>query len=177
MSDVRHCPNPECGHRVDTGASAEYRSQVETCADCGSVLRHGPASRAPTVESPTQSAVDLGRTVTVAICRDPIQTQFAVGILEDAGIPHLIAGQSASSVFGGVLNNRIRVPVERADEAKRVLADEGLALGGSGPAYDEARANVAEATKAETRRRGMKPLLFFLLMLLLYGLATVLRKF
>ncbi len=177
MSEVRHCPNPECGHRLETGVPAEYRSQVETCADCGSVLRHGPAPKSPTAETPTQTDVDLGRTVTVAICRDPIQTQFAVGTLEAAGIPHLIAGQAASNVFGGMLSNRIRVPVERAEEAKRLLADEGLALGGSGPAYDEARANIAEATEAETRRRGMKPLLFFILMLLLYGLVTVLRRF
>lgn len=55
-----YCPNPECPFRKRFGESAEFRSEISTCSDCGSSLSEkdilGPV---PKKEKPTYILADI----------------------------------------------------------------------------------------------------------------------
>ena len=45
--DRKYWPNPDCPSRARIGRAAEYRRQVERCADCGHALVPGAAPEPP----------------------------------------------------------------------------------------------------------------------------------
>lgn len=59
---------------------------------------------------------------------DPVALSFAESLMKDAGIFAMIADQGMSVLEGslGILQRRLMVDSERADEARRILTDAGL---------------------------------------------------
>lgn len=59
---------------------------------------------------------------------DPVALSFAESLMKDAGIFAMIADQGMSVLEGslGILQRRLMVDGERADEARRILRDAGL---------------------------------------------------
>ena len=59
---------------------------------------------------------------------DPVALSFAESLMKDAGIFVMIADQGMSVLEGslGILQRRLMVDSERADEARRILTDAGL---------------------------------------------------
>jgi hypothetical protein len=59
---------------------------------------------------------------------DPVALSFAESLMKDAGIFAMIADQGMSILEGslGILQRRLLVDSERADEARRLLIDAGL---------------------------------------------------
>ena len=59
---------------------------------------------------------------------DPVALSFAESLMKDAGIFAMIADQGMSVLEGslGILQRRLLVDSERADEARRILTDAGL---------------------------------------------------
>lgn len=59
---------------------------------------------------------------------DPVALSFAESLMKDAGIFAMIADQGMSVLEGslGILQRRLLVDGERADEARRILVDAGL---------------------------------------------------
>lgn len=59
---------------------------------------------------------------------DPVALSFAESLMKDAGIFAMIADQGMSILEGslGILQRRLLVDSERADEARRILTDAGL---------------------------------------------------
>ena len=60
---------------------------------------------------------------------DPVIISFVEALLRDAGIAHFVADQNMSIMEGslGVLPRRVMVGEEDIEEARRVLADAGVA--------------------------------------------------
>lgn len=60
---------------------------------------------------------------------DPVLLSFAQSLMRDAGIHCLIADEGMSILEGslGMLPRRFLVDADRADEARAILADAGLA--------------------------------------------------
>ncbi|PZN57365.1 MAG: hypothetical protein DIU65_03895 [Proteobacteria bacterium] len=60
---------------------------------------------------------------------DPVIISFIEALMRDAGIAFMVADQNMSVMDGsiGILPRRILVEVERADEARRILTDAGIA--------------------------------------------------
>lgn len=59
---------------------------------------------------------------------DPVALSFAESLMKDAGIYAMIADQGMSVLEGslGILQRRLLVDSDRADEARRILTDAGL---------------------------------------------------
>ncbi|TCL75856.1 DUF2007 domain-containing protein [Rhizobium sp. BK251] len=59
---------------------------------------------------------------------DPVLLSFAESLMKDAGIHCVIADQAMSVLEGslGMLQRRLLVDDERADQARRILIDAGL---------------------------------------------------
>lgn len=59
---------------------------------------------------------------------DPVALSFAESLMKDAGIFAMIADQGMSVLEGslGILQRRLLVDGERAQEARRILVDAGL---------------------------------------------------
>lgn len=59
---------------------------------------------------------------------DPVVISFIEALLRDAGIGHFVADQNMSIAEGsvGILAKRVMVDADRADEARRLLADAGV---------------------------------------------------
>jgi len=62
---------------------------------------------------------------------DAVLISFATSVLHDAGIEHSVADSHMSVIDGsiGAVTNRILVPDEQADEARRLLIEAGVNLG------------------------------------------------
>ena len=60
---------------------------------------------------------------------DPVVISFVEALLRDAGIGHFVADQNMSIVEGsiGILQRRVMVAAEDAEEARTLLADAGIA--------------------------------------------------
>ncbi|CAM5513098.1 hypothetical protein ATER59S_03867 [Aquamicrobium terrae] len=60
---------------------------------------------------------------------DPVIISFVESLMRDAGIGILVADQNMSVLDGslGILPRRILVETGRADEARRILTDAGIA--------------------------------------------------
>ena len=60
---------------------------------------------------------------------DPVIISFVESLMRDAGIGFLVADQNMSIMDGslGILPRRILVESDRADEARRILTDAGIA--------------------------------------------------
>src|SRR5690606_37281634 len=69
-----------------------------------------------------QCMIELVRT------NDPVVISFIESLMRDAGIGFLVADQNMSVMDGslGILPRRILVESERAEEARRILADAGV---------------------------------------------------
>jgi hypothetical protein len=59
---------------------------------------------------------------------DPVALSFAESLMKDAGIFAMVADQGMSILEGslGILQRRLLVDRDRADEARRILTDAGL---------------------------------------------------
>lgn len=59
---------------------------------------------------------------------DPVALSFAESLMKDAGIFAMVADQGMSVLEGslGILQRRLLVDGDRADEARRILVDAGL---------------------------------------------------
>ena len=59
---------------------------------------------------------------------DPVALSFAESLMKDAGIFAMIADQGMSVLEGslGILQRRLMVESDRAEEARRLLVDAGL---------------------------------------------------
>ena len=59
---------------------------------------------------------------------DPVALSFAESLMKDAGIFAMVADQGMSILEGslGILQRRLLVDSERAEEARRILTDAGL---------------------------------------------------
>ncbi|MCB1448365.1 MAG: DUF2007 domain-containing protein [Rhizobiaceae bacterium] len=59
---------------------------------------------------------------------DPVALSFAESLMKDAGIFAMVADQGMSVLEGslGILQRRLMVESDRADEARRILTDAGL---------------------------------------------------
>ena len=59
---------------------------------------------------------------------DPVALSFAESLMKDAGIFAMVADQGMSILEGslGILQRRLLVDSDRADEARRILTDAGL---------------------------------------------------
>ena len=59
---------------------------------------------------------------------DPVVISFIEALLRDAGIAHFVADQNMSIAEGsvGILDKRVMVDGDRADEARKLLADAGV---------------------------------------------------
>jgi hypothetical protein len=107
---------PECG--------AEYREGVSECADCGVEL---------VAELPEADEAEHTEFVTVYRVGNPAIIALAKSILQSAGIEYYAMGEGVQDLFGlgriGAGFNiiagqvQIRVDSERAEEARRLLAD------------------------------------------------------
>lgn len=138
---LRICPNPDCPHREATGNAAEYRADVEACADCGTPLV------APTwaTEEPAEERIEMRR---IDEPIDPALAPVAVAMLEEAGIRHELAGEGVQDLFGAgrlgtgwnVLTGpvRFRVEASRVDEARRIVEAARSAEIADEPEPDEA---------------------------------------
>src|SRR3972149_236080 len=78
---MKHCPNPECSARLSSGSAAEYRSEIESCTSCQSLLIDGPAP--PPNEAPPRDDNPL---VTIASFTNPYQAHLARAALASHGI-------------------------------------------------------------------------------------------
>jgi len=60
---------------------------------------------------------------------DPVIISFIESLMRDAGIRCLVADQNMSVMDGslGILPRRVLVETDRADEARRILVDAGIA--------------------------------------------------
>jgi hypothetical protein len=60
---------------------------------------------------------------------DPVIISFIEALMRDAGIAHFVADQNMSIAEGsiGILAKRIMVDGERLEEARKILADAGIA--------------------------------------------------
>ncbi|HEX2256921.1 MAG TPA: DUF2007 domain-containing protein [Afifellaceae bacterium] len=60
---------------------------------------------------------------------DPVLLSFVGTLLDEAGIAHTVADQNMSVIEGtiGILPRRILVVAEELDQARRLLAEAGLA--------------------------------------------------
>ncbi len=59
---------------------------------------------------------------------DPVVLSYAESLMKDFGIPYMIADQGMSVLEGsiGVLQRRLLVHEDAADEARRILIEAGL---------------------------------------------------
>jgi hypothetical protein len=59
---------------------------------------------------------------------DPVALSFAESLMKDAGIFAMVADQGLRILEGslGILQRRLLVDSDRADEARRILTDAGL---------------------------------------------------
>lgn len=60
---------------------------------------------------------------------DPVLISFIEALLRDAGIVHFVADQNMSVAEGslGILARRVMVDGEKLDEARKLLAEAGIA--------------------------------------------------
>ena len=109
---------PECG--------AEYQPGITECADCGVPLADQP----PVIPHPEPDLVEVAET------SDPAVLPVLVSVLVAAGIQPVVEGDEVMGVlpvgqFGGGkwssgghgLNVVIRVPGDRAEEARALLTE------------------------------------------------------
>src|SRR5690606_7503940 len=71
----------------------------------------------------------VGSMIELVRTNDPVIISFIEALMRDAGIAFMVADQNMSVMDGsiGILPRRILVEVERADEARRILTDAGIA--------------------------------------------------
>jgi len=100
---MKHCPNPDCRHRLRIGKAAEYRDEIDACADCGTALEDGPAPvveerPAPPGEDADEAAaatdlvldIDDGPLVTVGTYFHPHTAQMARAQLASVQVPSVV---------------------------------------------------------------------------------------
>lgn len=83
VSQMKHCPNPECPHLLDTGLPAEFLGEIQVCSDCGTRLEWGEASEAVIAGPQDETTIPW---VTVAEFTGGIEATIAKGRLDAEGI-------------------------------------------------------------------------------------------
>ncbi|MFQ5719254.1 MAG: hypothetical protein ACE5IK_06870 [Acidobacteriota bacterium] len=114
---MKHCPNPECSFRKDTGRAGEYRDDISVCTDCGASLALGEP---PAVPATTHDV----RWVGVRLASDAHEVHLATSALAREGIPAQtrgVAAESAGVVLGQPSMAEIIVPAPFAEAAAQIL--------------------------------------------------------
>ena len=91
------------------------------------------------------------------------------------GVAYNMAEQVQPTSDLYALNVRVLVPEEHVENARALLDAEGLSLGGEGPAYIEADERIAEGETEHETLTGMRPLVYFVLILLGLALMSALK--
>jgi len=115
---VKHCPNAECAGLARDGSIAEFVESLEECIDCGTRLVPGPGVTDPEI------GLEFNALKTVFIAANGTEGHVVAGTIEAEGIPVYIKGEM---LLGGVgelstldVQVEIQVPVERAEDARRI---------------------------------------------------------
>jgi hypothetical protein len=118
---MKHCDNPECPYFKRVNKFAEYRDDINTCSDCGSVLKNGER---PDIEYEQEEIDPL---VNISSYRDLQDAYLVRGKLESDGIrvflrnEHTIGVQWLySTALGGV---KLDVPESQAKKALSLLEE------------------------------------------------------
>lgn len=95
----------------------------------GRLLRTGPVDGKPSLRG--AGGAQAGSNVVIELIRtnDIVLIGFARSLLEDAGIPVLVADEHMSVIEGsiGAFARRLLVPDDSGAQARRLLIDAGLA--------------------------------------------------
>jgi len=121
------CPNPDCPHRVDTGAPAEFTEGTLQCAECGTPL----SPTAPVDAPPAESLAEPVDGVTVATFRHQHEAEVARLRLGAEGIGATIVGRIVFPPSEGI---ELQVSPDTAVRARMILMqDEATTLPGEEP--------------------------------------------
>ena len=83
-----------------------------------------PSSVSESIEHGTEQSAE--QMVSVAGFRDPMEAQFARGMLEAAGVECVMQGENANALYPGALRVKLQVRAADEDAAKFLLADAEL---------------------------------------------------
>ena len=132
---MKHCPNPDCPHLLDTGLPAEFLEEIQVCSDCGTRLNWGEASEAVIPEPEPEAVVPW---VTVATFTSALEAAVAKGRLEAEGIEVMFLDEHNANVeflcFCGYDGIKLVVQEIDAPAAREILhADYSRVVPGDEP--------------------------------------------
>lgn len=116
---MKYCPNPDCSHAEVVGSPAEYRDEVQVCADCGTPLKWGePPKQTGEVKKPGIPLVMVDR------FNDLMLAQMIRSKLESEGITVYLKNEHGPpiSVFpGGGAEIDLMVPEPEVRRAREII--------------------------------------------------------
>jgi preprotein translocase subunit SecY len=83
---MKICPNEDCVHRRRTGKAAEYRDEVDACADCGAELEEGREQPPSHVDQVPASPLDRSLLLRLGITILLLGLQLVLGYIPIPGV-------------------------------------------------------------------------------------------